>query len=541
MKEIFKRLRIPEPSIFILYFSFISQNASAQATFGKSYFLPDSTFTSAPKVIQTSDGGYLLIGVNYYSNIFSKALIIKTTATGDTVWTAFLEDSITSTRTFPQCGVELPGSQGYLISGYSITSAGTYRAFAFTLDTAGNFTWAKEYLPTVNTATFIYNCTLSLDGNILLSGLTVGPSSLTSGYLLVKISATGNVIWTRVVLNTHNNTISNNNRIVQLPDSSIIICGTTMAYIVNDLQYIRNFIAKFSLNGTLVWAKTYGDSLTITEANALSFGNGNQLLISGRHSIISTGQPPSIGYLLSLDTAGNIQWYREYGNFTNYIAGIYQAKILTTGDILVLKPKNTAIGLQLSEVNSMGLPIWSKILVPQNAWSLNINVSDFSETFDGGIVLAGGIVLPGLYNTAFFKTDSTGTFNCAAIDTLVNSTLQTISHQNVNLNILVAILNDSAKTYFRSSGIMQNDICMGTGISEGNNIFNTAIYPNPTNNLINFYLPHKQTVNIFNSLGEIVFHKIIKSEGLTQIDVSFLPSGIYIVRADNIVGRFIKE
>jgi hypothetical protein len=61
------------------------------------------------------------------------------------------------------------------------------------------------------------------------------------------------------------------------------------------------------------------------------------------------------------------------------------------------------------------------------------------------------------------------------------------------------------------------------------------IYPNPANSFIN--VECKNGFEIYNSIGQVIKQC---SQATTQINISELPNGLYILKTDNQVGRLIK-
>lgn len=79
------------------------------------------------------------------------------------------------------------------------------------------------------------------------------------------------------------------------------------------------------------------------------------------------------------------------------------------------------------------------------------------------------------------------------------------------------------------------------------NIYN--IFPNPAREFIEIYGPNKglrflgqkKSINIYNVLGECIMSlESLDANSLQRIDISSVPSGIYIVRIEDWVGSFIK-
>jgi hypothetical protein len=74
-----------------------------------------------------------------------------------------------------------------------------------------------------------------------------------------------------------------------------------------------------------------------------------------------------------------------------------------------------------------------------------------------------------------------------------------------------------------------------TGFSDIQWNQNLTIYPNPTNSVIN--VDCKKGYQIYGSTGQLVRQS---SQSTTQINISDLPIGLYILKSENQVGRFIK-
>jgi hypothetical protein len=67
------------------------------------------------------------------------------------------------------------------------------------------------------------------------------------------------------------------------------------------------------------------------------------------------------------------------------------------------------------------------------------------------------------------------------------------------------------------------------------------VYPNPANNSVSIQsLSEIGLTTIYNSIGKIIFQKNINSNE-QQIDLSKLPSGIYILQTQGRQNKFIKE
>lgn len=94
-----------------------------------------------------------------------------------------------------------------------------------------------------------------------------------------------------------------------------------------------------------------------------------------------------------------------------------------------------------------------------------------------------------------------------------------------------------------SYGPKDNGICircikdssLTTGLESIRTFDNISIYPNPSNTFIN--IDCKNGYQIYSSTGQMVKQS---NRPTTQINIADLPTGLYILRTDNKIGRFIK-
>lgn len=73
-------------------------------------------------------------------------------------------------------------------------------------------------------------------------------------------------------------------------------------------------------------------------------------------------------------------------------------------------------------------------------------------------------------------------------------------------------------------------------ISENNNE-NIALYPNPANDLVHIKGIENASITILNTIGQV----ILKANNTTQIDISNIPNGIYLVRIETEKDRYFKR
>jgi len=81
------------------------------------------------------------------------------------------------------------------------------------------------------------------------------------------------------------------------------------------------------------------------------------------------------------------------------------------------------------------------------------------------------------------------------------------------------------------------------GLKELANSIDFKVYPNPATNYLTIETPQQAVIEITNIEGQLI--KSIVASGKTNIDVSSLTSGVYIVQVKSEkvckVGKFVKE
>ena len=78
--------------------------------------------------------------------------------------------------------------------------------------------------------------------------------------------------------------------------------------------------------------------------------------------------------------------------------------------------------------------------------------------------------------------------------------------------------------------LLSINVAIGTGVEE-NDETAFSVYPNPTKGLININCPGAEELRIYNSIGQQVMSINTNGENAKQVDLSALPSGVYVLQA----------
>ncbi len=110
-------------------------------------------------------------------------------------------------------------------------------------------------------------------------------------------------------------------------------------------------------------------------------------------------------------------------------------------------------------------------------------------------------------------------------NTLTNDTTKTILNAPSG-KYYVEIIDSNGCVNVSDTFLMKN-----TGVDDIHNL-SIKLYPNPTNGIVNIVFEENTTTNltIYNTLGQIVYSKLIENKSNETIDISDLNSGIYYLQ-----------
>ncbi len=268
---------------------------------------------NGPVVRQTRDGGYIILEYSSSKHPvggvwFDDVLIIKTDSSGNELWrNVYGGDDITVIR----LQIEQTADNGFIISGSIMdlsptgTTPGDYEVYLLKLDSEGNEIWMRRYgSPEIHF--YIRSIKQTLDGGYIIVGYTRNPD--TYDIYLAKIDTNGNVSWEK----TFNYSLKDLSICVQqTSDGGYIITGETLT--AGSLNY-GNFdilLIKTDSTGNEIWMKTYDINDNDDAAYVEQTSDGGYI-ITGRTSIEDVGLG---AFLIKTDLSGNEIWTRVYHEY----------------------------------------------------------------------------------------------------------------------------------------------------------------------------------------------------------------------------------
>lgn len=362
--------------IFIMFpgFGFAQPNTLWTKTFGGSYI------ESAYSVIQSDDDGYIFTGsIRDSSGADSDLWIIKTDASGDTLWTKRYD------KGGYESGIDLiQDSDGnYVVLGGS----GSYDTFDFDIwllkiNSIGDTLWSESYGGDFNDGGSSIQKTDDL--GYIIVGRTRSFAEVNqnlSDIWMLKLNSSGQMEWDQTY---GGNSTDEGKSVCQTVDGGYIIVGTNYSF--SGGQNGDIWLIKTDTNGDTLWTKIWGEGI---------YAGGNDIQQTQDDGFIITGHTTSSVdgsgdvWLLKTDTYGDTLWTKTYGGSSND-AG-HSVKQTTDGGYFIVGQTQSfgdgSLDWWLIKTNEHGDLLWTKTMGGQSvdqAWS-------GQQTSDGGYIVVGSI------------------------------------------------------------------------------------------------------------------------------------------------------
>jgi len=256
----------------------IKTNATGDTLWTKT-FGDGFTQDEGRSVRQTFDGGYIIAGRCNGGGFFgytSDAILIKTDATGDTIWAKRYDggndfDEATS--------VQQVSEGGYIFTGRTRSwDTGAEDLWLIRTDDNGDTLWTKTFKCAGRMGG---NSVRQIsDGGYIISGNSKSLGAGSSDLWLIRTDDSGDSLWTKAFAEAGNDAGSGDNSVQQTSDGGFIIVGKKLI--------------KTDMNGDTLWTKPFG-------------GNSVQQTIDGGYIIAGTE-------LIKTNINGDILWAKSFGD-----------------------------------------------------------------------------------------------------------------------------------------------------------------------------------------------------------------------------------
>jgi hypothetical protein len=356
----------------------------AQTTFEKTYGGPNGNYGSS--VRQTSDGGFILTGYTDSSGTGrSDVYFVKTTFSGDTLWTRTV-----GRPTYCSYGnaIQQTCDGGFVIAGTTVPPRAYYLSSIYLIKTnaSGDTLWTTTYSGggESNSGRSVQQTTDG--GYIIVSPNTSNAQRGDCQAYLVKTDSTGDRLWQRWYGGDHSRWWASGYSVQQTSDGGYILAG----YISSDPNFhtFDVYLVKTDSSGDTLWTKTYNGK-NGDVAHSVQQTTDGGFIVAGYTNVDLPPPLPNKAdvYLLKTNALGDTLWTRTYGG----PADDYGFEVLQTSDGgYIIVGSTTSFGAGSSDVyllktNSSGDTLWTRTF----GGTLSDAGYSVQETSDGGYIIAG--------------------------------------------------------------------------------------------------------------------------------------------------------
>lgn len=321
----------------------------------------DAPNNTAYSLQQTNDGGYIVAGSDYFSQVRNDVLILKLFSDGTVEWS----------KTYRGNWDDLPHSiqqtndGGFIVAGQTSSfGAGEYDIWILKLASDGNIEWQKTFGG--SESDIANSIQQTSDGGYIVAGQTRSFGAGQLDFWILKISSDGNIEWNKTCGGSQ---IEEASCIQQTNDGGYIVVGTTTSM---GAGFKDIWILKLTTLGDIEWQKTYG-GIQNDAASFIQLSADGGYIVAGSSDSYGEGKRDFL--ILKLFPNGDINSSCVFINDSN--AEVFNADISSA---------NTYVSLDYPNIRSMDLNtllreseavVYSLCLGPR---TLNISTSSGGTT-----------------------------------------------------------------------------------------------------------------------------------------------------------------
>ncbi|MEI7491698.1 MAG: T9SS type A sorting domain-containing protein [Bacteroidota bacterium] len=447
--------------------SAIKMDPSGNIIWGRSY---SDTTGNIFCVTPTNDGHFLLAGnITNYNGAQSELLFIKINQDGDTAWSKLINMGQSASAFF----ISQTSDNGFISGGFFEDNAPPYpKAFVLKLDSQGNLSWCRGF-SSGNYNNTAFAAVELPDGNYIITGSVGNGSGYSSSFLLMKLSSSGEIVWSKKHF-ISNNYQSKGNDLLVLPDGI--------------LSYFTDYTSSMALmktdtSGNVIWSKDVGHDGSLVYSRPggkmCKTAGGGYLLMNAAEFF------GPIGSLVKVDSNADPVWAKNIWFLPSLALEAYDSGIIALGN-------GPIMGVRMS------------------------------PTYNPQI----GII----------KMNSSGSSSyCVESNSFLNTPAQA-AMVNVDLATTVAGIESDFHPPVYSFTLQSDTGCVAFtgGMAETAPADPLTIIPNPSNGDLHFEFNTRAGIDItslsvYNSVGERIFSKYGIRKEEPGMNLTFLPNGIYEV------------
>ncbi len=259
-----------EIAVGIIDFWVVKVDSSGNQQWNVAGFDYDSTMNTdwggADSIVQTSDGGFALVG-----GVSNSSYLVKLDSQGNVQWRQSYS------------GIDISSLITAKDGGYVMAGSSNEDFWLAKVNSTGEIQWSHTYGG--GAVSYCRSMVQTSDGGYALAGF-VETSSSESNALLIKTDSLGNMLWNQTYDGPSGDFEAYS--LIQTSDGGYVLAGGSNTV----------FMIKTNSHGKLLWNQTYGELGGEVALSVIQTSDGGYALACGGSS----------GNLFKTDSNGNLQW-----------------------------------------------------------------------------------------------------------------------------------------------------------------------------------------------------------------------------------------
>ncbi len=243
-------------------------------------------------VDQNQDGGYIATGRSASFGDLVQVYLIKTDASGDTLWT----------RTYGGAdneygrSVQQTSDGGYIIAGWTFSFGNAQQAYLIKTDAGGDTLWTRTYGGAGDDGGGSVQQTS--DGGYIIAGWT-GSFGNGDQVYLIKTNASGDTLWTRSYGGAGGDIALS---VQQTSDTGFIVAG----YATSFGDSFQVYLIKTNAYGDTIWTRSYGGAGDDGSRSVRQTSDGGYIVAGYTTPVGDSSQ----AFLIKTNASGDTLWAR---------------------------------------------------------------------------------------------------------------------------------------------------------------------------------------------------------------------------------------
>jgi hypothetical protein len=469
---------------------------------------------------QSSDGGFVMLGVEFYNGSgLGDILFLKTDGAGDTLWSHVYSGS----NDDKAACFQLTADGGYIIIGSTQSiGMGNYDYYLIKTDANGDTLWTRTYGGTGND--YGHYVQVTNDGGYVMYGESDVNSGINAGEgYLVKTDNAGNLQWAKTY-----GTIGGDYGYTarQTSDNGYIMQMSVFDFNIGDWDEL---LVRTDVNGDTLWTKKYDTPNSETSGGIVQTADGGFLFAAVTTGAGAGGQDI---LLVKTNTLGDTMFVKTIGGISDEVP--YSIEPTSDGGYIICGESwsySTYNSVYLVKLDANINVEWSTTMS-----GIAYRYGTFaSQNSDGGYIIAGSTSDWGIagqdYDAYLIRTNAGGYGYCAdlMVNDIVGHRQVTVSHTPITVGSGGVMLSTQLPCY-RNCVFEQH--CASPLAIETKSTNEFSLSPNPSDGKIHIVADHvidNCSVQLYNVLGEKISEEKISDFNSGDFDFSGNDTGIYFV------------